>query len=142
VRADERAAWRAKQREYLALVEPVVAAADFRSWSDFYDGDARRRAGETAIGEVVDGELQWHIIWVPTAEVVAWPFRWRAERHHRAIYGQVEQRTLGPSHMGVGAAAVPEMIYLVGRAESAEQGRMRVASALTIADVRAALADA
>jgi len=34
------------------------------------------------------------------------------------------------------------MIYVVGRAENAEQGRARVASALSLADVRASLADA
>jgi hypothetical protein len=117
-KAEQRDAWLAEQQEYAALLEPVIAAADFGSWSDFYDGDTRRRAGEITIGDVVDGELCWHIVWVPTTEVVAWPFRWRDERRHRRIYGQVEQRTLGPSHMGVGRAAIPEMIYVVGRAEA------------------------
>jgi hypothetical protein len=141
-KAEQRDAWLAEQQEYAALLEPVIAAADFGSWSDFYDGDTRRRAGEITIGDVVDGELCWHIVWVPTTEVVAWPFRWQDERRHRAIYGQVGQRTLGPSHMGVGPAAIPEMIYVVGRAESAEQGRARMASASTLADVRGSLAGA
>ena len=131
--------WLAEHRARQALIEPLIAGADFRSWKAFYDGDARRRGKEVALGELADGEFCWRIIWFPTTEVVVWPFRWQDERRHRALYGQVGQRTR-PSDVTIGPAALPEMIYVIGRVESADEGRQRVASASTLDKVRCTLA--
>ena len=87
-RVVERERWLADQREHEALVEPVIAAADFGSWKAFYDGDPRRRGQEVVLGEIADGEFCWRVIWFPTTEVVAWPYRWRDERRHRALFAR------------------------------------------------------
>ena len=139
-RAVERERWLVQQREHQAVVEPLIAGADFHSWKVFYDGDSRRRGKEIVLGEVDDGEFCWRVIWFPTTEVVAWPFRWRDERWHSTVIGQTVLRTPQPSTKTLAPAPVPEIIYLVGNAESAESGKGRISSASTLDDVRAALA--
>jgi hypothetical protein len=118
-----------------------MVAADYRSWQSFYDGDTRRRANEVRLSEIADGEFWWRIIWFPTMEVVAWPFRWRDERWHGKVLGQTYLMTPHPSTKAVGPAPLPEMIYVIGRADSAEAGKQRVSSASTLVEVRAALAN-
>jgi hypothetical protein len=99
-----------------------MADVDFDSWQSFYDGDTRRRANEVKLSEVADGEFWWRITWFPTMAVVAWPFRWRDERWHGKVRGQTHPRTPQPSTKAMGPAPLPEMIYVVGRADSAEEG--------------------
>jgi hypothetical protein len=70
-------------------------------------------------------------------EVVAWPFRWRDERWHGVVLGPapgtMRSKAMGP-------ALLPEMIYVIGRAYSADAGKQRVSSASNLVEVRAALA--
>jgi hypothetical protein len=127
----------ALQRAHDALVERAMAGADFRSWQSFYDGDTRRRANEVKLREIADGEFWWRIIWFPTMEVVAWPFRWRDERWHGVVLGPAPG-TMTTKAMG--PALLPEMIYVIGRAYSADTARQRVSSASSLLEVRAALA--
>ena len=144
--AVERNRWLAAQREHQALVEPVVAAADFPSWKAFYNGDPRRRRSEVTLGEIADGEFYWRIIWFPTTEVVAWPFRWRDERWHRGLATLPSSNIRGPVTMsipvvvGIGPAPLPEAIYLLGHAESADEGKRRIPSASTLDQIRTVLA--
>jgi hypothetical protein len=137
-RAAERERWFAQQREHQVLVDPVTAGADFPSWKSFYNGDARRREDEVTLGEIIDGEFCWRIIWFPTTEVVAWPFRWRDERWHSTVLGQSHLRSPHPSGKTLGPAPLPEMIYSLGVAESASEGLRRLGSASTLAELRAA----
>jgi hypothetical protein len=141
-RVMERERWLAQQREHQALVEPLIAGADFRSWKAFYDGDSRRRGKEVVLGEIDDGEFCWRVIWFPTTEVVAWPFRWRDERWHSTVIGHTVLRTPQPSTKTLAPAPVPEIIYSLGSAAGAEDGKRRISSASTLNDVRGALARA
>jgi len=138
--AVERDRWLAQQREHQALVEPVIAGADFRSWKAFYDDDSRRRGKEVVVGDIADGEFCWRVIWFPTTEVVAWPHRWRDERWHRAVVAQPRFNTPTPATFGVGSAPLPEAIYVIGQIESAEEAKLQLSSASTLADIRGALA--
>jgi hypothetical protein len=137
----ERHRLEALQGEHDALVEHAIDGADFRSWQSFYDGDARRRANEVKLIEFADGEFRWRVIWFSTTEVVAWPFRWRDELWHGKVLGQTYLRTPQPSTKAMGPVPLPEMIYVIGRADSAEAAKQRVSSASTLIELRAALAN-
>ena len=132
--------WYAQQRDHQVLVDAALAGAGFHSWRSFYDGDASRQSNEVSLREIDDGEFRWRIIWFPTTEVVAWPFRWRDERWHHAVRGSTWLRSPVPSGKALVPAPLPEMIYVVGKAESADRGRERTADAVSLAAIRTALA--
>jgi hypothetical protein len=138
-RAMQRDRWLAVLRKHELLVERVIAGADFHSWREFYDGDVRRRGKEITLEEFVDGEFCWRVIWFPTTEVVAWPYRWRDERWHLATSGGPGGRT-SPSSMVNVPAPLPELIFLLGHSERAGAGIRRVGEDATLTEPRAALA--
>jgi hypothetical protein len=119
--AQRRLAWEARHATDKAMLERLRERADYQSWEDFYGGDAERREGEAKIGTFNSAGLQWRIIWSRTTEVVAWAFAWKDEQQH--LVPVVESGEGGG--IGFGPAFVPDMIFVLGRADSAEDAKRR-----------------
>jgi hypothetical protein len=140
-RVRQRAHWAAEQREHRDRADSMLSGADFHSWRDFYRAEGRRRGLEVAVREIADGEFCWRVIWMPTREVIAWPFRWRNEHHHRAVSAGTWFRSPTPSNLRIGPAEIPAAIFLIGRADTAEDCSQKVASATSLAELRSALSN-
>jgi hypothetical protein len=145
VHVENRREWRAIAKVHQDALQQVVDAADFRSWKDFYEADERRRGDDVVVGEVTDGELHWRICWHPrTQEVAGYGAGWVDERWHRGIVGGSSSSATDSgvaSNMALGPARVPEVIYLLGHAGSADRAKERLATARDLNEVRASMLD-
>ena len=89
--------------------------ADYESFDDFY-ANVHRRGDDVRLGEIVDGEYRWRIIWLPrTYEVAAFAVFWTDEHLHLQPGTDGEGPALGPIPM-----AVPTLVNVLGTAECAE----------------------
>ena len=87
--------------------------ADYESFDDFY-ANVHRRGDDVRLGEIVDGEYRWRIIWLPrTYEVAAFAVFWTDEHLHVQPGTDGEGPALGPIPM-----AVPTLVNVLGTAES------------------------
>ncbi len=92
--------------------------ADYESFDDFY-ANVHRRGDDVRLGEIVDGEYRWRIIWLPrTNEVAAFAVFWTDEHLHLQPGTDGEGPALGPIPM-----AVPTLVNVLGTAESAESAQ-------------------
>jgi hypothetical protein len=98
--------------------------ADYESFDDFY-ANVHRRGDDVRLGEVVDGEYRWRIIWLPrTREVAAFALFWTHEYLHLLPGTDGEGPAFGPIPM-----AVPALVNVLGLAESAEAAQRRIEAA-------------
>ena len=104
--------------------------ADYESFDDFY-ANVHRRGDDVRLGEIVDGEYRWRIIWLPrTYEVAAFAVFWTHEHLHLQPGTDGEGPARGPIPM-----AVPTFVNVLGTAESAEAAQRGIeASARTSLD--------
>jgi hypothetical protein len=100
------------------MLDSLRERADYQSWQDFYGSNTERREGEAKIGTFNSAGLKWRIIWFRTTEVVAWAFAWNDEQQHLVPVGDVDG-------MGIGPAFVPDMIFVLGMPDSAEDAKRR-----------------
>jgi hypothetical protein len=127
--------------EHAARVQQLIESADFRSWSSFYTANEARRGDDVLIKVVTDDELRWNVCWLPrTTEIAAFATEWVRPALHRMRYrGTLDGD--GGKVVVTAAAAVPQIVELVGRSASIEEARVRLGYALTIEDCRTALDD-
>jgi hypothetical protein len=89
--------------------------ADYESFDEFY-ANAHRRGDDVRLGEIVDGEYRWRIIWLPrTYEVAAFAVFWTHDHLHVQPGTDGEGPARGPVPM-----AVPTLVNVLGTAESAD----------------------
>ena len=130
VRAEHRRQFLEEAKVHQAAVQPIIDSADFPSWRDFYIRDERRSEDDVAVGELDDGEFHWKICWYSgTQEVVAYPATWVDERWHSVMFQAGGYGDRGGGHWSLGISKLPESIYLLGHACSADGAREQLASA-------------
>jgi hypothetical protein len=142
VHAEHRKQYLAMAKVHQDAVAPVLALADFHSWKDFYNADVRRRGDDVVVGEVTDGELHWKLCWHSgTQEVVAYGDSWVDERWFRVIVAGGSQSSQGANvgYADLGTARVPEVIYVLGRSQSADRATELLESARDLNHARALL---
>jgi hypothetical protein len=131
--------WLEQQRAHLAILEQAKSVADFHSWKKFYAADEDRRGDDMKITELADIELRWNICWLPrTREVVAFSADWQDPRLHHFVTGAGSADT-GSGYSAIATAPVPELVCLLGPAETLDEARARLATASTLAECRFAL---
>ena len=83
--------------------------ADYESFEDFYANE-QRRGDDVRLGEIVDGEYRWRILWLPrTNEVAAFAVFWADEHLHLQPGLDGEGPAAGPIPM-----PVPSLVNVVG----------------------------
>ena len=137
-RAADHEFWLEQQRAHVAILEQARSVADFHSWRNFYDDDEKRRGDDVKIAEIADIELCWNVCWLPrTQEVVAFSAEWQDPQwHHFVTDGGSSE-----GYVAIATAPVPELVCLLGPAETAAQARARLATVSTLAECRIVLGE-
>ena len=140
-RSEQDKKWLELARRHSALVAELRAQSDYDSYEGFYSENEERRGDDVCIGTIADDQLEWTVNWLPgTREVVAFPDRWSDEDAHQLRSPGVSGSWPGPAPVPlVFTAPLPTLVHVLGRAESAEQARTRIASAANLDAARAAL---
>jgi hypothetical protein len=138
-RVEDGRQWRQGYEQHQLALQPSLDLADFRSWKDFYEADERRRCDDVEVGEVRDGELRWKLCWHSgTQEVVAYGVAWIEERwHNGSLVGDTAAHEGRWSGTTIGPDRVPDVIHVLGCAETAEDAKWRLRGARDLTEARA-----
>jgi hypothetical protein len=100
-----------------------------------------RRGDDVYLTDVSDDELRWKVCWLPrTTEIVASADAWVDGYWHRTLFGGSPASAGQPgSDPVVAPAVIPQLICVLGVAESAEAARTLLTEASTPAACRAFL---
>jgi hypothetical protein len=130
----------AEAERHQAVLSSTARDAQFRSWKSFYESDTRRRGDDVVIKDLFDREIRWSVCWLPrTHEVVAFAVGWADERWHPALFRSGGSIYFPAGCAGLGVAVVPELVNMLGHAESAAAATAQLAAVSTVAEARSAL---